>query len=191
MGKNNALEFGEERVTCDEFLWWVKSDFDYLFEEYHFEVVHIDRAVTRIDYCLVILESSYCRMKFYRTYHEANVMVGTLFAPLSWEDGTGNAQSWFYLRYVLDFVSQRKPSLENLLADIEFRPVSQQLKELAEDLRPLCSKIMRLFQNQNTQDGGLSFLDFIQWRQDLGHKIQEQIQKRYSIASNYSRFADI
>ena len=72
-------------MACDEFLQQVKHHFRYLFEDYDFEVIHREKA-SRPDYCLIILQSADCRIKFYRTWEEANVLFGTLAAPLTWQN---------------------------------------------------------------------------------------------------------
>lgn len=173
-------------MTCDAFLEQIKSDFDYLFGEYGFRVLLTDVAATRDDYCLVILESTSCRLKFDRSYEATAVKVGTISAPLTWEDGwqegTFDESCWFGIQWVLHFVSNTEPNLEQLLEWREFRPVSQQLKEIAEKLRPLCPKVMLLFQPENIRKKESGFADFVQWRQYVGRKTNEKIQKRYSFA---------
>lgn len=167
-------------MSCDEFLEWIKSDFDYLFEDYHFKVIYTYKAVTREDHCLVILESPYCRVKFDRSYEAAGVMFGSLSAPLTGEHGKGDIQSWFYIRFLLDFVSKRKPDFESLFKNVAFSPVRQQLKEQSEALKPLCSKVMLLFQPSDLQDVESSFADFVQWRRELEREIVEYMQRKSS-----------
>jgi hypothetical protein len=166
-------------MSCDEFLEWIKTDFDYLFEDYHFKVIYIDAPATREDPCLVILESLYYRLKFYRSYETANVMFGGPSALLEWGDGKDDAQSWFALRRILGFVSNVKPDFEGLLEEKEFSSPRQQLREQSEALRPLCSKIMLLFQAPNVQEAGPSFADFLQWIQEVDRELLEYLQRKY------------
>lgn len=186
MGEGHSIKGVKGYMSCEKFLDLIQSEFDYLFEEYNFKVVFTDSATTRDDHCLVILESTYCRVKFYRSYEAADVTLGTTSAPLIWENGWREGKcdinTWFGIHFVLDFLSRRKPDLERLLERKEHLPVSRQLAAIAEKLRPLCSQVLLLFQPQEIRGKELGFTDFVQWRRIVGQEITEALQRRYSIA---------
>lgn len=119
----------------------IRRHFAYLFDIYGFAVTSEIRFESFGNW-VVVLESKECRLRFFQDRGEITVAVGPLWSPPGWQSGP-----WFDLRAVIRYISQGKDRWE-----YESGSTNEQLKHLAEKLRPYCRQICQLFREEVFQD---------------------------------------
>jgi len=140
---------------CSEVLDLVKRSFDFLFEEYGFKVIHA-RNATYGPRCLIVAESSDCRVRFISEFGSVGLDIGRLYAAPTWGDGPQGQREWFPLRAVVYFLRGKGwPKLE------ESRKLAEELGDMSRDeyvgyeasqLRPLCRDVFQLFSKDAPPD---------------------------------------
>lgn len=134
--------------TCIEFSDNIKQQFSYLFTQYGFSV-----ARTAVGHsgekCLVVLESTNCRLKFFYDRGSVETMIGTGAAPMDWADSRDGVRHWYSLRAVIDFVNE-VPALTaeetRKLGYTLFRMSTDELlADMADSLRPVCEQVFNFF----------------------------------------------
>ena len=159
-------------TTCTELLEQITQHFDYLFSQYGFLVIHAEDAEVG-EHCLIVLESTDCRVKFYTSQGEANLLFGTMSAPISWENIVQGTRHWYYIRGILNFLERRPLDLEQVLQEVgSSKTVEQQLAELSRKLEPVCDQVLGLFRKNVLNH----------WQAEYEHYEQEQeaeFAKRY------------
>lgn len=132
--------------TCSELIDALKHFLDYLFNDFGF-VVSAVLPGTGGGRCLVVLSSKQCRLRVIFNRGDLEVAVGTLSAPVSWEDEIAGVTHWYYLRGVLDYVrSAEHPTLDELRRAVPFLTLEQKLAQVAADMKSDCWKVIQLFQ---------------------------------------------
>jgi len=136
-------------IECPDFFEKIKQKFSYLFDLYEFEVIY-SKSTQGGQHSLIILESKDCRIKFYRSSGEANLLFGTLSAPIGWEDVIDGIRYWYYVLGLIDFVQKNPVNAKELLNRARTSPTEeQQLAELSAKLKPICEQIIVLFKGDN------------------------------------------
>jgi hypothetical protein len=134
---------------CKDFIKLIKKHFEYLFKEYKFDVVHSSSARGG-EHCLVVLESKDCRIKFYRSQGEVNILFGTLLSPIGWEDVINKYRYWYYASAIINFITKTPVGTANIFSKVHAsRTEEEQIKELSEKLYPICEDVIQLFRQDN------------------------------------------
>lgn len=134
---------------CRDFIKLIKKHFKYLFKEYKFDVVHSSSAKGG-EHSLVILESKDCRIKFYSSQGEVNILFGSLSSPIGWEDVINGYRYWYYASAIIDFITKTHVDASKILSQVRAsRSEEEQLKDLSEKLYPLCEDVIQLFREDN------------------------------------------
>jgi len=55
--------------------------------------------------CLIVLSSEHCRFRIIFNRGDLEIAVGSLSAPVSWEDTIAGARQWYYLSSALDYIT--------------------------------------------------------------------------------------
>jgi hypothetical protein len=135
--------------TCSEVLDAVRHFLDYLFDDFGFVVSAVIPG-SGGGRCLIVLSSERCRFRVIFNRGDLEVAVGTLSAPVSWEDKIAGVTQWYYLRGALDYVKNAEhPNLNDLRRPVPFLTLEQKLAEVAADLKSDCWKVIKLFQKDN------------------------------------------
>ena len=133
---------------CSEVLDQIKRAFDFLFEEYGFEVIHASDA-TYGPRCLIVAGSKDFRVRFTSEFGSVGLDIGRLSAAPTWGDGPQGQREWFPLRAVVYFLQGRGwPTLEESHKsgeEIANLSRDEYLAYLAGQLRPLCREVYQLF----------------------------------------------
>jgi len=134
---------------CRDFIKLIKKHFKYLFKEYKFDVVHSSSARGG-EHCLVILESKDCRIKFYSSQGEVNILFGTLSSPIGWEDVINGYRFWYYASAIIDFITRTSVDTAHIFSKVRAsKSEEEQLKDLSEKLYPLFEDVIQLFREDN------------------------------------------
>lgn len=164
-------------IECADFLRQIRQYFRYLFDLYGFEVVH-SKAARSGEYCLIVLQSGDCRIKFYRVQGEVNLLFGTLSAHIGWEDVIDGTRHWYYARSIMDFIEKKPVDVRESLLEIRtVKTEDQQLAELSTRLQPVCDHVIRFFREDT----------FERWRREYEQFEQEQneeFRKQFERLSN-------
>jgi hypothetical protein len=132
--------------TCTELLDAVRRFLDYLFDEFGFSVMAV-KPGSADGRCLIVLSSGQCRFRIIFNRGDLEMAVGSLSAPVSWEDSIAGARQWYYLRSALDYVRGEKyPDLASLRKAVPFLTLEQKLAQAASDLKPDCCRVIQIFQ---------------------------------------------
>lgn len=137
--------------ACIEFLYKIEQQFNFLFTQYGFSV-----ARTAVGHsgekCLVVLESTNCRLKFFYDRGSVETMIGTGAAPMDWADSRDGVRHWYSLRAVIDFVNETPaltPKEARELGYALFRMSTDELlANTSELLRPACERVFELFKEE-------------------------------------------
>lgn len=179
MGEDYSLEAKVgHSMSCDCFVDQVKRDFDYLFSQCGFKVVHVKEFQAHGNFCSITLKSSKCYIKIYRKNEEFNLMLCSVDAIKDCLDVSARNVSWFYVRDVLNYVNRIKPDVSQLVAEVKSRSIDEQSRDLAKRLEVVCFVVMNLFQKRDLLE------DFIHWREIWGQEIRTSLQSKYSITRN-------
>jgi len=160
-------------VECPDFLELIKQNFGYLFDLYGFEAVYT-KSARGGENCLIVLESKDCRIKFYRSQGEANLLFGTSSAPLGWEDVIDDTRHWYFARGIIDFVQKNPVNAKELLNQTRRSLTEEeQLAELSLKLKPICKQIIQLFKGDNTKQW---IKEYEKFEQEQDEEFQRQFQ---------------
>ncbi len=160
-------------IECPDFLELIKRNFGYLFDLYGFETVY-SKSAQGGQNCLIVLESKDCRIKFYRSQGEANLLFGTLSAPLGWEDVIDGTRHWYFARGIIDFVQKNPVNAKELLNQTRRSLTEEeQLAELSVKLKPICKQIIQLFKGDNIKQW---IKEYEKFEQEQDEEFQRQFQ---------------
>lgn len=163
--------------TCTQLLNAIRQALDYLFDDFGFSVLAVERARTG-GRCLIVLSSRQCRFKITFNRGDLEIDVGSPSASISWEDTLSGVRQWYPLRSVLVYVRVEKyPDLDSLLKPKPFLTLEQQLNQMASDLKPDCIKVINLFQAESFTSRQRDLEQFLRER---GEHIEEQLTNRYT-----------
>jgi|GEM_PF-1049863 len=162
-------------TECVDFLKQIKHYFSYLFYLYGFEVVHSESAKSG-ENCLIVLQSNNCRIKFYRTQGEVNLLFGTLLAQIGWENVVDGVRHWYYARSVMDFIEKKLLDVKELLQRIggTVRTEDQQMAELSPRLKPLCNLVIQFFKEDTFEQRCQEYEKF---EQEQNEEFRRQFEK--------------
>lgn len=164
---------------CTEVIDAVRQSLDYLFGEFGFSVTAV-RPGSLDGRCLVVLSSEQCRFRIVFNRGDLEIAVGSLLAPVSWEDTTCGARQWYYLRSALNYVrGEVYPDLDSLRRPVPFLSLEQKLAQIASDLKPDCEKVLQIFQEDMFVTKQLELDQFLQERSEhLGTQLAEWQRKQ-------------
>ena len=166
-------------TECAQYLEQIRRYFNYLFDQYGFQVAHCEDAPGEARH-LVVLESEACRIKFIQNRWDIYVEVGTLAAPIGWQDvapGQG-IRYWYDIGSVLDFLERKPLDINELSQDQPVLTVDQQLAELATALQPVCDQLMALFREDTFERWQREYQEFKREREEQFGKQYEEWQQR-------------
>ena len=112
----------------------IRKRFRFLFDAHGFALAS-EICFDSFENWVVVLKSKECRLRIFQDRGEVTIAVGPLWSPSGWQSGP-----WFDLAIVIRYVSQGKDQWE-----YEGGNTDEQLKRLAEKLRPYCQQICWLF----------------------------------------------
>lgn len=154
-------------IECAEFLERIRRHWAFLFEQYGFAVIHKAEAPGG-SRCLIVLESTVCRLRFIQNRWDLYVDIGTLAAPIDWKDSVQGIKYWYSIGEIFVFIKKTSFRIEDLLQEKPFLNIDQQLRELSRELQPVFGEVIDLFREDT----------FGQW-QDEYKRWREQCQREF------------
>ncbi|HLJ86721.1 MAG TPA: hypothetical protein VKZ53_07845 [Candidatus Angelobacter sp.] len=90
------------------FLRAIKYQFGYLFDQYQFQPeISTDRK--HGEYCLTVLQSPECKIKFHLEQGTSECYFGTLESPSNWCIEENGLNGWYLINPILGFLGRRTP----------------------------------------------------------------------------------
>lgn len=161
-------------TACSELLEKIRRHLPFLFGQYGFKVIH-EEENRRGENCLVVLESGACRLRFIQHLSELYVGIGTLSAPIVWEDTVDGVKCWYDLDYVLLFVKAEPLKIEDLIPDeIPFLTIDEQLRDLSTELEPVCDEVINLFREDSFNRWQE---EFRKWKDERDREFKRQYEE--------------
>ncbi|HOJ49350.1 MAG TPA: hypothetical protein PKW55_00885 [Spirochaetota bacterium] len=120
------------------------------------------------------MESKDCRIKFYSSQGEVNILFGTLSSPLLWDDVINGTRYWYFVRGIIDFLQKKHIDAKELLNKARMSLTQeQQLAELSTELEPICKKVIQLFREDNIKEW---IEEYEKFEQEQDEEFQRQFE---------------
>jgi hypothetical protein len=127
------------------FIDQIKKNFEYLFEDYVFEIKEVFFDKDAYGNSLILLESEHLRFKMINERGQIYIDVGSCLEDV-----------WFDLNVIINYISRSKEGLweYDYFEDSTFlkEKISKQLKNLAETIKSHYDSIQELFRKENYKD---------------------------------------
>jgi hypothetical protein len=164
MGKDQIEGQTVRESPCNEFFNHVKNVFQFLLDEYGFEVV-LNAEFKTGEHCLIILESKDCKIKFYRSLGEVNCLFGTLKSINGLVDSQRGVREWYYSQSILNFLMNNlKPPSDLHSSTFKKLDVLEELNEIAHKIAPQCKQIFEFFKEDGFEERQKTLDSFLQKR---------------------------
>src|ERR1035437_1644293 len=161
----NCTKYGEE------FLRGIESCFPYLFERSRF-VATVCEDQRHGEFCLVILQSAGCKVKFYSERGTPEIFFGTLDAPSNWEFKSDVRTGWYTVAPIIVFLSIKFPDLAAPWPDRKVEPTTNEiLLDYSARIRPFAEEVIAAF---------TANLD-VMWWGDYQRWLESRIQERKNL----------
>ncbi len=145
---------------CADFHELILKNFTFLFDRWGFEIV--TEEVSRFgDRCLIILQSSQMKIKFYQAPDEVNILLGTLSSPSTWDNSQYGEKVWHYIRGVIRYLNNDLTPIRSNTEKWSDRTIDRQMAELSDMLKQNIAEIDALFQNENFEAKRNDYLQFL------------------------------
>jgi len=163
--------------NCKSFFSQIKRHFDYLFDQYSFQLVYCEDS-EQFPICLVVLESADCRLRFISDREVPEFSIGTKSARITWEDSDrGTVHGWYGLNALADFLEKRTihaPFLEQ--RKVGYLTREEHLVRISDLLRPRCDLVFEFMRQEVFEQRWEEFANFLVERRK---ETLEQIRRRY------------
>ena len=169
----------EQCPKCRQFYHQVREHFDYLFDQHDFSLIHCEDGGNAPG-CLLVLESSRCRLRFINDRGIPQLGIGTKEARVTPRGAGEGIHGWYELSALLDFLEKR-PIRAPFLG--ERRPrgaqslnLSEHLQRLSNRLKPHCNAVCEFMRLDNFRQRQEEFVHFLDKRKQV---ILQQIREQY------------
>ncbi len=167
-----------------DFLIQIQREFDYLFVEYQFTVMECKIASSSGRY-LVVIESDDCRFRFIFNRGDVDISVGTLLAPVEWDDfSQDGTRQWFALQSVLDLILEHPADLVAIRRQgltMFYLPTTERLSLWATQLKPHCENVVKFFRLDVFEESRSALEHFSRLQADrLKQQIDEEEAKKWA-----------
>ena len=134
----------ERYPYCMELYGYVREFFDYLFDQYGFDLIYWEgRKAAPV--CLLVLASLDCRSRFTFDRGVPQLSYGTQAAPITWHGyGKGEETVWYGLSLLLDFLENRP--IRGLTPDVRDMKTVSDLRRISSQLKPHCDDLLHLME---------------------------------------------
>ncbi len=169
--------------NCLDLVQLLKKHYGYLFNQFDFRVILSEDYSGNNERRFVILESNECRIKLSDELGYINIMMGTLSAPLIWEDEVQGVVYWYYLGNVLDFLENKPTDYFDMQKQDEIlwaMSVPERFVFWSERLKPVCRKAFDIFR-QDAISSRIELDVYLQaGRSELSKQLREYEQNQWS-----------
>jgi hypothetical protein len=159
-------------MNCENFFNLIKQYFDFLINEYGFEVV-IEEIGTSFDWCILVLKSKICCVRFSRDKGDVIIEVGPISA-LNRING-GKKDGWFFLNTIINFFNKTYKFERSLFGNIftkKEKKMELQIRYLSKQFEKYKEQIFELF-NQGTFEKRK--VELKEFSDELGSRLFEKI----------------